>query len=144
MFKHILLATDGSPLSRHAVEQGLTLAKALGARATIFHVLPEYGTVCARTGTHGETHDEFLVRTKTLAESVLCDLREGARRSDVACETRYAIDDRPYAAIIHAAEGGGCDLIVMASRARRGQSDVFDSQTQKVLQHSGIPLLIYR
>jgi nucleotide-binding universal stress UspA family protein len=144
MFSHILLATDGSALSQSAVEQGLALAKALGARTTIFHVLPEYGTVCARTGTHGETHDEFLARTKAQAENVLCDLRDGARRTDVACETRYAIDDRPYAAIIHAAEEGGCDLIVMASRVRRGQPDQFGSQTQKVLQHSGIPLLIYR
>jgi len=144
MFKHILLATDGSALSRQAVEQGLALAKALGARTTIFHALPEYGTVCARTGTHGETHDEFLARTKTLAEDVFCELREGARRTEVACDTRYAIDDRPYAAIVHAAEDSGCDLIVMASRARRGEPDLFDSQTQKVLRDSGIPVLIYR
>ncbi len=38
-----------------------------------------------------------------------------------------------------------CDLIFMASHGRRGLSSVLlGSETQKVLTHSKIPVLVYR
>jgi nucleotide-binding universal stress UspA family protein len=53
--------------------------------------------------------------------------------------------EAPYAAIIDAARSLGCDLIAMASHGRRGLSAVvLGSETQKVLTHSRIPVLVLR
>ena len=53
--------------------------------------------------------------------------------------------DHPYEAIIGAAQDKGCDLILMASHGRRGiQGLLLGSETQKVLTHSKIPVLVYR
>lgn len=145
MFKHLLIATDGTPLSRHAVEQGIALAQSLGARTTLLHVEPEYSAAVCRPGVRGETHEEFLARCSAHAESVLGGFREAARQAGVACATRFAIDDRPHSAIVHAAEENGCDLIVMASRVRCDEPGCSThSQTQKVMVESGVPLLVFR
>ena len=51
----------------------------------------------------------------------------------------------PHEAIIDAAKDKGCDLIVMASHGRRGLNAVLlGSETQKVLTHSSIPVMVYR
>jgi nucleotide-binding universal stress UspA family protein len=45
MFKHILLPTDGSPLSEAAAEKGIDFAKSIHARVTGLCVVPkEYGS----------------------------------------------------------------------------------------------------
>jgi nucleotide-binding universal stress UspA family protein len=63
----------------------------------------------------------------------------------VKCDTDYALSDRPYEAIIRAAEKHGCDLIFIASHGRRGLGALlFGSQTQAVLTRSRIPTLVYR
>ena len=56
-----------------------------------------------------------------------------------------ATSDVPYQAIIDAASANGCDLIFMASHGRRGLSGLLlGSETQKVLTHSKVPVLVYR
>ena len=63
----------------------------------------------------------------------------------VECQTASATSDAPYEAIIAAAEQSGCDLIFMASHGRRGISGfLLGSETNKVLTHSRIPVLVYR
>jgi nucleotide-binding universal stress UspA family protein len=63
----------------------------------------------------------------------------------VAFKSQHVEDDQPYRAIIRTAQENGCDLIAMASHGRRGVSAlVLGSETQKVLTHSAIPVLVYR
>src|SRR5262245_60639456 len=38
MYRHILIATDGSELAEHAVTNGLSLAKSVGAKVTVIIV----------------------------------------------------------------------------------------------------------
>jgi nucleotide-binding universal stress UspA family protein len=72
-------------------------------------------------------------------------VEEAARKARVAFDLTYVTSDHPYAAIIEAAKQKGCDLIVMASHGRRGPKAVLlGSETQKVLTHSQIPVLVYR
>ncbi len=53
--------------------------------------------------------------------------------------------DRPYEAIIGTASAKGCDLIVMASHGRKGVAAlVLGSETQKVLTHCKVPVLVHR
>jgi nucleotide-binding universal stress UspA family protein len=68
-----------------------------------------------------------------------------AKEAAVPCDTVQEKSDQPYAAIIEAAQARGCDLIIMASHGRAGISALLlGSETQKVLTHSKIPVLVYR
>ena len=67
------------------------------------------------------------------------------QEAGVACNKLTLTSDIPYEAIIDAATQGGCDLIFMASHGRRGFSGLLlGSETNKVLTHSKVPVLVYR
>jgi nucleotide-binding universal stress UspA family protein len=145
MFKNILLPTDGSEVSEVAIRKGVEFAASIGARLTGFYVIPEFHVLSYRTGTMADTKSGFARDSKEHAERYLGRIRETAQAAGVACETTYATGDQPYAAIIKAAQDHGCDLILMASHGRRGvQAFLLGSETQKVLTHTKIPVLVLR
>ena len=70
---------------------------------------------------------------------------QAAQDEGVPCETLFEVSDYPFEAIIRVAEQKGCDLIMMASHGRRGVGALLlGSETQKVLTHSKVPVLVYR
>jgi nucleotide-binding universal stress UspA family protein len=145
MFKHILLPTDGSDLSRKAMLYGVQLAKACGSRVTGLTIAPPYyaGSMDAVLIPVGE--DEYEEESRRVCELALEQVRMAADAAGVACDTIREIHDQPYRAIIDAAQAKVCDLIVMASHGRRGVSALLlGSETVKVLTHSTIPVLVYR
>jgi len=82
---------------------------------------------------------------KELAEAYLSTIEKAAKREGVACDVVCERNDFPYDAIIRVAKQKGCDLIMMASHGRRGVGALLiGSETQKVLTHSKIPVLVYR
>ena len=147
MYKHILIPTDGSELAGHAVAAGIAFAKSVNAKVTAFTALEEYrlpgeAEVMAR---HIRSLDQHVAQAAGKAEAVLGPVRERAAAAGVACDSCHALSDRPYEAIIEAADEHDCDLIFMASHGRRGlRALVYGSQAQGVLTHSTIPMLIYR
>lgn len=145
MFKHLLLPTDGSPLSEAAVRRGLQLAKEQGASVTAIHVLPQFHVFSYHTAMLGESRDEFLGACGRQAQKYLAEVERAAREQLVPCATLIETSDHPHEAITTAAERAGCDLIVMASHGRRGLTGlVLGSETQKVLTHSKVPVLVLR
>jgi len=145
MFTHILLPSDGSELSAAAISHGLNLAKKLGARVTAFHARPPFHVFSTRTEMVEDTREQFERDAKLHAKEVLDGIAKRAAEAGVPCDTEAAVSDHPYEAIIAAALKNGCDLIVMASHGRRGvQALLLGSETQKVLTHSRIPVLVSR
>jgi nucleotide-binding universal stress UspA family protein len=145
MFTHILLPTDGSPQSDAAIQQGIQFAKGINAKVTGFHVIPEFHVFTYRTEMLEDTKGQFARDCRAHAEQYLVVIEKAAKDAGVTCDTDYATDDHPYEAIIKAAEKKGCDLIMMASHGRRGvQGILIGSETQKVLTHSKMPVLVYR
>jgi nucleotide-binding universal stress UspA family protein len=145
MFKHILIPTDGSDLSRKAVLYGVQLAKSSGAKVTALTVTDPYraATMDAVLVPVGE--EEYEEQSRRLAERAMEQAEIAADAAGVRCETIREVHDQPYRAIIDAAHALGCDLIVMASHGRRGISALLlGSETVKVLTHSTIPVLVYR
>jgi len=149
LFKHILAPTDGTALSRAAAERAIDIAVAVQARVTFFHARPEKrqsffggeggGYVDQMPG------EEFERQTIALAERWLDELEAHAKSQGVDCDRVIAHEGAPYEGIIEAATARGCDLIVMASHGRRGiKGLILGSETQKVLMHSKIPVLVYR
>ena len=145
MFKHILIPTDGSDLSRKAVLYGVQLAKASGAKVTALTVTDPYraATMDAVLIPVGEA--EYEEQLRLLAERAMEQVKMAADAAGVPCETIREVHDQPYRAIIDAAHALNFDLIVMASHGRRGISALLlGSETVKVLTHSTIAVLVYR
>lgn len=145
MFKHFLLPTDGSPRSESAVLKAVQLAHALGARVTGIHVSPRFHVLTYRTDMLEETRSQYEHDSNVHSERYLAFISKAAAERGVPCETVRESSDDVSQAIIDAARTRGCDLIAMASHGRRGISGVLlGSETQRVLTHSDLPVLVWR
>ena len=149
MYSKILIPTDGSELAEKAVEHGVALAKAVGAKITILTVTrpyrPMWRVVTAETAMIEDPSAEYQARVTAEADETLRVAAEAAKAAGVACDTLQVEDYRPYKAIIDTAGSKGCDLIVMASHGRHGISALLlGSETTKVLTHCKIPVLVHR
>ncbi len=146
MFKHLLVPTDGSELSQSTVRRAVSFAKETGAKITFFYAQPDFPMISYTEAiVVNPTPDEFLLSTQKEAQRVL-DLAKGvADEQHVDCDVGTTVDDFPYRAIIAAAGLHQCDLIFMASHGRGGfMGLLLGSETQKVLTHSSVPVLVYR
>lgn len=144
MYKHLLLPTDGSPLSEGSVRRGVKFAREVGAKVTGFYAMPEM-RVMAYTIALVEDSSAFEKKAAERAEAVLAFVQTIAQQEGVQCDTVMTTSERPHEAIIKAARERDCDLIVMASHGRRGVEGFFvGSETVKVLTNSKIPVLVHR
>ncbi len=147
MYKHILIPTDGSELAAKAIVAGIDFAREVQARVTAFTAVPEYPipSEVELMAKRVVSLEDYERKAKSQAEATLQPVADRARTAGVDCDADYALSNRPYEAIISAAEKHGCDLIFIASHGRRGISAlVHGSETQGVLTHSRIPTLVYR
>jgi nucleotide-binding universal stress UspA family protein len=147
MYKHILVATDGSKLSKKAVTHAISLAKALGARLTAFYASPDYPLPIYADGVVYEpfSRKEYAARCEKEAAKILAAGAAEAKLAGVALASAHAISASPWEAILAAARKHKCDAIVMASHGRRGISALLlGSETQKVLTHSKVPVIVVR
>lgn len=145
MYKHLLIATDGSELATRAVAQGLALAKALAAKVTVVTVTEPWTAVVAGEMVAAFPVDEYEKGCAANAARILGAAAEMSRTAGVTCETLHVKERFPAEGIIEAAKTGGCDLIVMASHGRRGIGRLLlGSQAISVLTHSALPVLICR
>jgi nucleotide-binding universal stress UspA family protein len=143
MFKHILIPTDGSELSQDSLRHAVSFAREIGAKITVFYAKPEYPITYYGEGVLIDTTSPELAETQ--AKEILDSAAALCEEAGVPCNKQTATSDIPHEAIIEAARSGGCDLIFMASHGRRGfTSLLLGSETQKVLKHSTIPVLVYR
>ncbi|RDK07497.1 universal stress protein [Cupriavidus lacunae] len=143
MFKHILLATDGSELSKMAMEAAIGFVKAGGVRLTVYTCMEEYPYVASGDAGHPR-RKAFEEQEAERASAVLEEVVAAAKAAGVTCETDMTTTV-PYRGIIDAAARHGCDVIFMASHGRRGLEGLLvGSETQKVLTHCRIPVLVYR
>jgi nucleotide-binding universal stress UspA family protein len=145
MFKRILLPTDGSKLSATAVQQGVRFAKSINAKVTGLCVMPLQRTFYYETEIPTEALEQVARRCREAAGKYLSAIEKEAKEAGVGCDVVYERHDYPYEAIIRVAKQKGCDLIMMASHGRRGVGALLlGSETQKVLIHSRIPVLVFR
>jgi nucleotide-binding universal stress UspA family protein len=145
MYKCILLPTDGTEFCERAIRHGIALAKLMQAKVVGVTVTQPLHSGIPRSlipkNLAGIIHSE----TVKAADEKLAIVERLAREAGVPVETVRQSHDHPWEAIVRTAKDKQCDLIVMASHGRRGLSGiVLGSETQKVLTHSPVPLLIVR
>lgn len=148
MYKHILIATDGSDLAQKAEAAGLTLAKSLGAQASAVTVTEPWDALSmaalAERGISNPVAD-YDQAVASAANRILWHVSETAKKIGVACATLHVKDKNAAVGIIDTAKGRGCDLIAMASHGRSGVSRLLlGSQATKVVALSPVPVLVCR
>lgn len=148
MFKHILVATDGAPLSRKAAVAAVKLAKDLNARITGVHATPPFVPLYYEGMAPPAELVSPVIHKKVMqqhANKVLGTIGKMCAEAGVAFEAVHVPDQDPYTAVINVAKRKRCDLILMASHGRRGVAGLLlGSETQKVLTHTKIPVMVYR
>ena len=147
MYNRILIATDGSPLSNTAVEHGLSLAALTGATVVALKVVPRYPRSYFEGGMAVEVSDVKRIEGQwsDAAQAVVDSVKVKGAAEGVAVKTVVAKSDLVAEAVISAAKKHKCDLIVMASHGRKGiKRLLLGSETQHVLTHSHIPVLVLR
>jgi nucleotide-binding universal stress UspA family protein len=147
MFKHLFVATDGSKLSAKAVMHALGLARALGAKLTAFYASPDFPSpVYSEASIYiPMKRGEYAAMCKKEAGFILDPIAVKAKAAGVSFNAVQTIAAVPWLAIIAAAKRSKCDAIVMASHGRRGVAALLlGSETQKVLTHSKVPVIVVR
>ena len=150
MFKNILVAVDGTAISRRAARFAIRLARSNRARLTAFHVIPVFRSVAGYFDMYIPdaslySPKEYERLTEKETRRMLAPIAKQAAAEKVRCATAWVYDDSPWKAIIAEAKRRRCDLIVMASHGRRGlEAVILGSEAAKVLTHSKIPVLVTR
>jgi|SRR5664279_477506 len=144
MYQRILIPTDGSEITARAVSAGVGLAKALGAEVRTLCVKEPfpYGAVAEMQPTPPQ---EFFDAQERAAAHHVRAVIAACDAAGVVCHGETIDGLQPWEAIVEHAEKTGCDLLVMGSHGRSGLASLFlGSETQDVLKHTKIPLLIVR
>lgn len=148
MYKHILIATDGSELATKALDHGLALAKGVGARVTVVTVTEMWSAMdIAHDVRQGRPYPigHFEQIAAAGAKRILDDAARRAGALGVTCNCVHMTDQHPAEGIVDAVKDLACDLIVMASHGRRGVSRaLLGSQAYEVLSRCSVPALIVR
>lgn len=147
MYQHILIATDGSELSRKGMDHGLSVAAATGARVTVLTVTEPWQSADPSMAWGGVPDLPAAWREERVREAreILEAAQAAAAARGVACDAVHVPEGFPAEAIVEQAKGLGVDLIVMASHGRRGLGRLLlGSQTNNVVTHSEVPVLVVR
>jgi len=147
MYKRILVPTDGSALSRKAMRSAVELASTIDAEVVALNVVPRYptayfeGGIAVSPGEVARVEKQWAEQGLSLAEEV----ERFAAKAGVKAKAVTVRSDLVAEAILAAARKNGCDLIVMASHGRKGLKRLLlGSETQHVLTHGNIPVLVLR
>lgn len=147
MYKKILVPTDGSPLSKKAMKSAVELASTLGAEMVAVNVVPRYptsyfeGGITVTASEVARVEKQWAEHGQALADEV----GKAAEKAGVKVRSTTVRSDLVAEAILAAAKKNKCDLIVMASHGRRGLKRLLlGSETQHVLTHGNIPVLVLR
>ena len=148
MYRHILIATDGSDLAGKGVQHGLALALQLQARATVLTVSEPVSTGfddALGWSAVATSLPDFQKAREEAARKVLDGVTAQAQSAGIDPQLLHVADRYAAEAIVDTAEHEGCDLIVMASHGRRALGRLLlGSQTSEVLARCGVPVLVIR
>ncbi|MFN9472090.1 universal stress protein [Acidovorax sp.] len=146
-YQRILIATDGSTLSEKAVDHGLALAELSGATAIAIKVVPRYPRSYFEGGVSVELADVKRIEQQwnDAAQALVDAVQARGKARGITVKAVVSKSDLVAEAIIAAAKKHKADLIVMASHGRKGvKRMLMGSETQHVLTHSHIPVLVLR
>lgn len=147
MFKKILVPTDGSPLSDKAVDAAIEFARTTECELVTLCVAEPYvySALVEGSGIYPMDSAVYDEKAQEYAQHNVDKAVALAQAAGIKCKATVALSFSPYEEIVRAAEQNNCDVIFMASHGRKGLNKLFvGSETQKVLAHSTLPVLVFR
>jgi nucleotide-binding universal stress UspA family protein len=145
MLDNVLIPTDGTEVSTQAAAFAIELAKKMGAKVTVVTVTTPADAIMVGEVSVIRNTEEYEKKASASAQAMLDVIGKLATEASVACEKVHARSALPWHGILETAKSTKADMIVMASHGRRGLSAMMiGSETQKVVNHSHIPVTIYR
>ena len=145
MYKHLLIATDGSELAQKAVVQGFALAKAVNATVTIVTVSEPWAPAAPAEVAIVYPVEDYERAAAANASKILADASAAGAKLQITCDTVHVKEEFPAEGIVETARARGCDLIVMSSHGHRGLMRlVLGSQAHRVVTQSTTSVLICR
>jgi nucleotide-binding universal stress UspA family protein len=145
MFKNILLPTDGSDLSVKATDTAIRFAQVHGARIVAICVAQPFPFVPMTEGAVVPDAEVFETQIAASARTHVDKVAAACTAAGVPFEGIVVNSHTPYQEIVDAAQKHNCDIILMASHGRTGLNKLFlGSETQKVLAHTHLPVLVLR
>ena len=144
MYKRVLFPTDGSEITGKATASAIAMARLCGAELYVLAVKEPF-PYSAISEMQPVPPQEFFDAQERIAAARVKAVTEAATAAGVTCHGHTVEALHPWEAILDHAKAQGCDLVVMASHGRRGVSAMLlGSETQKVLTHSTLPVLVVR
>jgi nucleotide-binding universal stress UspA family protein len=144
MYKRILVPTDGSEVTAKAVKAAIGMSKLCGAELFVVSVKDPF-PYSAISEMQPVPPQEFFDAQERIATARVKEVVDAAQAAGVRCTGHTVEALHPWEAILDHAKGQQCELIVMASHGRRGLNAILlGSETQKVLTHSKLPVLVVR
>jgi nucleotide-binding universal stress UspA family protein len=144
MFQRILVPTDGSDITKKAVDTAIGIARAMNGRLYALSVKEPF-PYSAISEMQPTPPQEFYDAQERIATARVQAVSAACNAAGLHCETATIEALHPWEAIIDHCKQHQCDLVVMASHGRRGMSALLlGSETQRVLTHTTVPVLIVR
>src|SRR5947207_14258190 len=144
MYRHLLVPIDDSDLSTETVRQAVLFAGSIGAKVTFFHAKTDYGASSVGALERVMSPEAFNEQMAGDSRALLAKAEVVARAAGVAHDSLYVTSDRPYAAILDAADARGCDLVFMASHGQCGIRGLFlGAETPRRLLHTPLPVTLH-
>lgn len=144
MFKHVLVPVDGSPTSTLALKYGLGIAKAFDASLTAMTVFDPYPIMGAGLD-YTLVQDHYQEAVRAEANATIQAARKQIEDEGRTAHVELVESQRTWRAILETADTLKVDLIVLGSHGRSGLDKlVMGSVTQRVLQHTRLPVLVVR
>ncbi|MBL8384413.1 MAG: universal stress protein [Burkholderiales bacterium] len=148
MYKRILVPVDGSPLARRAAEDGIALARTLGAEVVVLMVTEPYQFIFTYAGEIPVAFPDpvtYEAQVKRSAQKHVGAVAKAAIAAGVSCRELIVSAAPAAGAIVAAAKRQKCDLIVIGSHGRGGLGQLLlGSVTSKVLASCHVPVLVHR
>ena len=145
VYKHILIPTDGSELSERAVREGIELARTMNARVTLLTASIPFHVFATDALLLSDTPQKYSQDVERRAALRLKHGEDYARAKGVPFTSKHVFAEHAHEAIVECIRTAGCDLVCMASHARKGFAGVLlGSETSRVLSHSKVPVLVLR
>ncbi|HEY0954077.1 MAG TPA: universal stress protein [Roseateles sp.] len=144
MFKRILVPTDGSDITAHAVDTAIQLAKVHGAQLLTLSVMEPF-PYSAVSEIQPVPPQEFIDAQQRVATQRVEAVSATAAAQGLSCRAHTVEALHAWEAIVDHAKAEQVDLIVMASHGRKGLAALLlGSEAQKVLTHIDLPVLIVK
>ena len=145
MFKKILIPTDGSPLSEKSAKAAIQFAAKNNASIVTVAVIHPISALALSEAMDAEAIENVENLQDELLRNNAEKIKALANKAEVRCEILISRADHAYEEILETAKKKRCDLIWMAARSRSNlQKLLLGSQTQRVLSHTAIPVLVWQ